>query len=229
MFRLLKLRPPNGWNAVGWELGIVTLGVLLALGAQELVQSLHWQREVRETRKALDAEVARDLAAYEYRVSQRECVEDRLGELGKWAASLRSEKPLTLRKDIRPTVGFAIRTAAWEVTDGEIAARIPIEAKMGYAGMYDAMRAFDELTDAEEQQWIKLVELQSSPKLEENDVRTIEQAIRLIGTANVAVRAFRKNIHRFAGELGVNPEANIEGTADPIIAQWRKELCISLL
>lgn len=229
MFRLLKLRPPNGWNAVGWELGIVALGVLIALGAQELVQSLHWEREVRETRKALDAEVARDLAAYEYRVSQRGCVEDRLAELGKWAASLRSEDPLTLRKEIRPPVGFAIRTAAWEVTDGEIAARIPIEAKMGYAGMYDAMRAFDELADAEEQQWIKLTELQSSSKLEESDVRTIEQAIRLIGAANAAVRAFGKNVHRFAGELGVNPEANIEGTADPIIAQWRKELCNPLL
>ena len=31
MFRLLKLKPPHGWNAVGWELGIVTLGVVIAL------------------------------------------------------------------------------------------------------------------------------------------------------------------------------------------------------
>ena len=23
MFRLLRLKPPHGWNAVGWELGIV--------------------------------------------------------------------------------------------------------------------------------------------------------------------------------------------------------------
>lgn len=26
MFRLLRLKPPHGWNAVAWELGIVTLG-----------------------------------------------------------------------------------------------------------------------------------------------------------------------------------------------------------
>ena len=35
MFRLLKLRPPNGWNAAAWELAIVVLGVLIALGAQQ--------------------------------------------------------------------------------------------------------------------------------------------------------------------------------------------------
>ena len=27
MFRLMRLHPPNGWNAVGWELAIVVLGV----------------------------------------------------------------------------------------------------------------------------------------------------------------------------------------------------------
>ena len=35
MFRLLKLRPPHGWNAVALELAIVPLGVLIALGAQQ--------------------------------------------------------------------------------------------------------------------------------------------------------------------------------------------------
>ena len=40
MFRLFKLRPPHGWNAVAWELGIVTLGVLIALAAQQLVEAL---------------------------------------------------------------------------------------------------------------------------------------------------------------------------------------------
>ena len=30
MFRMVKLRPPHGWDAVAWELGIVVLGVLIA-------------------------------------------------------------------------------------------------------------------------------------------------------------------------------------------------------
>lgn len=27
MFRMIGLKPPHGWNAVAWELGIVTLWV----------------------------------------------------------------------------------------------------------------------------------------------------------------------------------------------------------
>ncbi len=42
MFRLLKLKPPHGWAAVAWELAIVTLGVLIALGAQQIVEDIHW-------------------------------------------------------------------------------------------------------------------------------------------------------------------------------------------
>ena len=49
--------------------------------------------------------------------------------------------------------GFKVRTAAWEVTDGEIASRIPVDAKMAYAGMYDAMRTFDEMTSTDQDQW----------------------------------------------------------------------------
>jgi hypothetical protein len=37
MFRLIRLKPPHGWNAVAWELGIVTLGVLVALAARREV------------------------------------------------------------------------------------------------------------------------------------------------------------------------------------------------
>ena len=43
MFRMLKLNPPNGWRAVGWELAIVTLGVLIALGAQQWAEKRSWR------------------------------------------------------------------------------------------------------------------------------------------------------------------------------------------
>jgi hypothetical protein len=58
MFRLLRLRPPNGWNAVGWELAIVTLGVLLALGAQQWADGREWHTKATDATKSLRDEVA---------------------------------------------------------------------------------------------------------------------------------------------------------------------------
>jgi len=53
MFRLLKVRPPHGWNAVAWELAIVTLGVLMALGAQQWADERSWRQRATAARRAL--------------------------------------------------------------------------------------------------------------------------------------------------------------------------------
>ena len=66
--------PLKGWRAFIGEVGTILLGVLLALGAQEFVQSLHWTREVRETREALDAELSRDLAVFDFTMAQIPCI-----------------------------------------------------------------------------------------------------------------------------------------------------------
>ena len=51
-------KPLHGWREFAGEVGVIVLGVLIALGAQELVQELQWRSEVKQTREALDAELA---------------------------------------------------------------------------------------------------------------------------------------------------------------------------
>jgi hypothetical protein len=221
--------PLKGWRVFAGEVGTILVGVLLALGAQELVQNLHWTREVKETRGALDAEVARDLAAFDYRFDQRPCVAKRLSELGRWAESHRSGTPLKLKKDIQPPPGFEIRSAVWEVTDGEIATRIPLQAKLGYATIYDSMKSFSDLTDSEEEQWIALLQFQNSLRLEEADLQTVENAIRLLGAMNEALAGYRIAIDKSAHELKITPDKDIEAKSSPVIAKWNQEMCKPLL
>lgn len=84
MFRLMKLKPPHGWNAVAWELAIVTLGVFVALGAEQVVSNWHWQGEVRESDRRISNELGDNLAnAYE-RLAINNCLEP-------WLAELRNE------------------------------------------------------------------------------------------------------------------------------------------
>lgn len=58
MFRLLRLAPPHGWRAVWWELAIVTIGVLIALGAQQWAEERSWAGSVRASKAALSRELA---------------------------------------------------------------------------------------------------------------------------------------------------------------------------
>lgn len=64
-----------------FELFVVVAGVLIALGAEELVSRWHWQREVRDSDRRISAELGHNLAnAYE-RLAINECLEPRLAEL----------------------------------------------------------------------------------------------------------------------------------------------------
>ncbi|QIK95904.1 hypothetical protein G7076_04960 [Sphingomonas sp. HDW15A] len=229
MFRLIRVKPPNGWNAVGWELVIVTAGVLIALGAQELAQRQHWKLEVRETRNALDAELARDLAAFEYRLSQRRCVDDRLAELSEWGESLEAGSPLKLKSPVPGVPGFTVRTAVWELTDGEIAARIPLEARLNYAWLYDALKTFDELRDVEGDAWEALAAYGGSSRLDEADLRAMKTAIGKAEAVNAILQGVKLSLDKYSRELSVHPESNIERRSDKIIAEWNRELCQPLL
>ena len=136
MFRLLKLKPPHGWNAVAWELAIVTLGVLIALGAQQIVEDLHWRGEMREFRKAVRAEISWNLATYPYRTEQNRCTKARLDELQRWLDSWRAGRPLKLIAPIAAPQALIVRTTVWDSRDPETFSRIPLTEKLDYGGLY---------------------------------------------------------------------------------------------
>jgi hypothetical protein len=222
-------RPLKGWRVLAGEVGTIVLGVLIALGAQEFVQSLHWNREVRETRKALDAELARDLAVFEQRYRNRGCVADRLTELSRWADSLFAGTPPRLKHDIEEPPFFLVRTAAWEVTDGEIASRIPLEAKLNYAAFYDGLRQYTELKKIESDAWAKIYQYGSASRLDPADFRVIKGALKDIADANQAMEPFRTAFDRFSRALAISPQTSLEGAHSPMFQQWQREACAPLL
>lgn len=222
-------KPLHGWRAFAGEVGTIVLGVLLALGAQELMQGFHWRSEVRETRKALDAELARDLAAFDYRYRNKACTAERLSELRRWADSLGAGKALPLKHEIEEPPYFSIRAAAWEITDGEIASRIPLDAKLSYAAFYDGLRKFDQAKDDESLAWSKLNEYGSATRVEASDVRAIKRAIKDIEDVNTILDPFKNAFERFSGELGIRPQESLEGADQPMLQRLQKEACSPLL
>jgi len=221
--------PLHGWRPFAGEVGTIVLGVLLALGAQEFVQGVHWRSEVKETRQALDAELARDLAAFDYRYRNKACTDERVAELRRWAAALGSGKALPLKHEIEEPPYFSIRTAAWEITDGEIAARIPVKAKLNYAALYDGLRKFDQAKNDESLAWSTLNEYQDATQANASDLRKIRRALKDIEDVNTILEPFKGAFRRFSGQLGIAPQRNLEGAGSPMLRGWEKEACSPLL
>ena len=57
-FRLPK--PLHGWRAFAGEVGIIVIGVLVALGAEQVVENLHWKQRVRESEASMTKELGED-------------------------------------------------------------------------------------------------------------------------------------------------------------------------
>lgn len=79
--KLIGWRPLNGWRAFAGEIGVVTLGVLIALVAQQIAQEIDWRNRANGARVALRREVADHYRfAVEHRMTEP-CVEAQLDRL----------------------------------------------------------------------------------------------------------------------------------------------------
>jgi len=74
-------KPMHGWRAFAGEVGIIVLGVLIALGFGQVVEQWQWHREVGETRQAIADEIAVSAVQGAERLAIEDCLRDRIGEL----------------------------------------------------------------------------------------------------------------------------------------------------
>jgi hypothetical protein len=51
-------KPLHGWRELLGEVGIIVIGVLIALGAEQVVETIHWRNEVAAERASLLTEAS---------------------------------------------------------------------------------------------------------------------------------------------------------------------------
>ncbi len=74
-------KPLHGWREFLGEVGIIVIGVLIALGAEQLVEALHWNQEVSGARNAMSLELGDSIGQSYERQRIDPCVDRRLDEI----------------------------------------------------------------------------------------------------------------------------------------------------
>ena len=93
-------KPLHGWREFVGEVGIIVIGVLIALGAEQLIERMQWRDKVQETTVQLNAELHRDaVSAYDWLVVAP-CVDGQLHAIDAALASARQTHRL------QPTAAF---------------------------------------------------------------------------------------------------------------------------
>ena len=113
----------HGWRVFAGEVGVIVLGVLLALGAQQVVEDINMRSDVRELRRTIDHEIGLNLYVYQVRSLGSACNEKRIKELIAWVEAAREGQALP---EIVPSAPSAISPyrSAWDSRDGEVFANV---------------------------------------------------------------------------------------------------------
>ncbi len=141
-------KPLHGWRAFAGEVGIIVLGVLIALAAEQVAQGFHERSEMRQLRDALRAELADDRARWELIRAQDPCTVQRLNALEQWVASAPADASLI--KNPYRVILLNMHSSAWDLAKTSPAtAHIPLEERLTYASLYGAIENWRECINEE--------------------------------------------------------------------------------
>jgi hypothetical protein len=194
--------PLNGWRVFLGEVGVIVLGVLLALGAQQVVEDIQIRSDVRKFRKTIDHEIGLNLFVYEVRSRGSACNEKRMKELFDWVETARDGQELPKISTGGP-LALTPYTSAWDTRDGKVFAHVPAKARQKYAEFYDELEGNTERIKWEVDEWFALQRYALPGPVSLDDRRTIYGHLRKALVLNAVWHGNMTISGEIADELGV--------------------------
>lgn len=170
-------KPLHGWRALVGEVGIIVVGVLIALAAEQIVEALHWRSEVAQLRAAMRTELSIDRARTETNLAQDACMLARLDAIERWASAAPSGARIANSE--RPFL-WNDHSSTWDIAKTSPAAtHFNLDERLSYAGAYDSIANEQRYLFDEQASWNELIaSLASADKRQNRDLieREVEGA-----------------------------------------------------
>jgi hypothetical protein len=174
-FRLPK--PLHGWREFLGEVGIIVVGVLIALGAEQVVEDVHWHSEAGAARDALLSEARDNLDAANFRAEQQPCVERRLTEIAAIFRAHAAGQPIVLTGPIGRPIYYGGSRDAWNVAvSSQAISHMSLKQKLDFGGAFSNYENMDDVQKREQDAWLRLNVLNDPQVLAEGDWPNLHQA-----------------------------------------------------
>ena len=220
-------KPIHGWRVFAGEVGVIVLGVLIALGGQQIVEDWQWRRETSATRDALRREAADNLAAALQRSQQQPCVERRLKEIAAIFAAHNAGNPIDIRRPVGRPVSYYGRTDTWQV---EIASQslshMPLDEKLAFAKAFGDYENLNNVLRLEQDSWLRLNVLNAPDQLEAGDWPPLRQAYAQAQSLSARLKIITGDVLASV-TLGQRPEQL--GRTPVAVTLARREFCEPML
>ena len=149
--------PLHGWRQFAGEVGVIVLGVLIALAAQQVVELVGWKSDTRDARETLHAEARDNLGAVQMRARQQTCIDRRLAEIRGILRAHASARPVRLDGPVGRPLRVGGNNSAWQIVlASNTLAHMELAEKLEFANAFANYENFNAIQDSEQEAWSKL-------------------------------------------------------------------------
>ena len=135
-------KPLHGWREFAGEVGIIVIGVLIALGAEQMVETIHWQHVAAAGRESIADEIGVEYyAASELAITQP-CIDSQLRSLEAAVLAPGPYRPVPLYSEGQRSFVFRAPARAWShqiwqsISNDGTAAHFDRDTRLGLASLF---------------------------------------------------------------------------------------------
>ena len=222
-------KPIHGWRAFIGEVGIIVLGVLIALGFGQLAETIHEGTIAAQARDAVRAEVRENLWWLDYRAKLEPCIRRRLAQLDDLLARARRGEPTPFVQHIGAPPHAKITTLRWQANAqaGRASLFSGDEQRM-LGNMYYTTDEFTQSQSQEEITWSKMRFIQGLPQFTPADVHDLGIFLAEAHYQNFIILLDLYRAHQWAARLGLTADNRVGGEISRILTSAQSQICQKL-
>ncbi len=200
MFDIHKVKPVHGWREFIGEVGIIVLGVLIALAAEQLVETLHWKSEVNETKQSLNISLASSRVSAIERIYLNHCMNMQIKAVEKHITDGATTPIKVIGTPMRPWQESPWTTAS----NSGVISHMSSELRTNYARAFDSVEILSKANKDEFTVWGDLTSLNYDPHVTAVSRDRLESDLARARFLNFLVVTASKQLDDEAKKLGVH-------------------------
>lgn len=209
------------------EVGIIVIGVLIALAGEQIVESLHHRSEAAELSEALDQELSYNLAVLKDSVDLKPRLDNRLAEIERWTTSASSDHPVVQARALGRPPGQIFHAANWRAASGSGIELLSVEKRVSYAHFYDGFSNVDRIRETLREKWSDIADFEGAESLTPRKALRLRHDVRDIRAASDLLAAnFESVSGQLSAELRITPDKGAEPPkTQAFLQKQRQEFC----
>jgi len=206
-FHLAK--PLHGWREFAGEVGIIVLGVLIALGAEQLVAHVHQRQQAALAEGEIRNEIGLNLGRLQSRRAIYGCVKSRLDEVQTILDHTGSDPELVTPSWIGRPQYWSFLNSRWDAESSAGGAALVDAGRLSqYGVMYNRMQNLLNEMDAEQSDWARLRTLEHLHRLDSAEALQMNFALQDARYRNWRLALVTDQLFAMAKALSLQPLAN---------------------